>query len=230
MVVADLLSRAGLSPADGVQLVSLDRLAARPVDPAMALVVLPPIADAPSSDPLPGRHGHGDDPLALLRRLYPHDHPILGADSHGAGTLSSITIDELTACPHLLPALQPLANAASPHGLAWLVARLRAPDGCPWDREQDHLLAPAVLLEEAYEVYDTLERVPRQSSPTSWDLPLQSCCTLSMPLRPASSTSPMRSPRSWLRRRRHPHVFGDGGGRPPVGAGSASRLTSGPPA
>ena len=41
------------------------------------------------------------------------------------------------------------------HGL---VARLRAPNGCPWDREQDHLTLRPFLLEEAYEVYDALEQ------------------------------------------------------------------------
>ena len=48
-------------------------------------------------------------------------------------------------------------NAASPYGLTWLVARLRAPGGCPWDREQDHRSLRPFLLEEAYEVYDALE-------------------------------------------------------------------------
>jgi tetrapyrrole methylase family protein/MazG family protein len=56
-----------------------------------------------------------------------------------------------------VPALEPLANVASPYALPWLVARLRAPDGCPWDREQDHLSLRKFLLEESYEVYDALE-------------------------------------------------------------------------
>src|ERR671938_1265235 len=37
-----------------------------------------------------------------------------------------------------------------------LSARLRAPDGCPWDREQTHESLRKHLLEEAYEVYDAL--------------------------------------------------------------------------
>ena len=42
--------------------------------------------------------------------------------------------------------IEPLAE------LRAVIARLRAPDGCPWDREQTHAsLAPAIL-EEAYEV------------------------------------------------------------------------------
>ena len=41
---------------------------------------------------------------------------------------------------------------------AAFVQRLRAPDGCPWDREQDHLSLRKFLLEETYEVYDALDQ------------------------------------------------------------------------
>src|SRR6266571_4174225 len=36
-------------------------------------------------------------------------------------------------------------------------ARLRAPEGCPWDREQTHQTLRTYLLEEAYEVLEALE-------------------------------------------------------------------------
>ena len=36
------------------------------------------------------------------------------------------------------------------------IARLRAPDGCPWDREQDHKTLARYLLEEAYEVLEAI--------------------------------------------------------------------------
>jgi tetrapyrrole methylase family protein/MazG family protein len=41
--------------------------------------------------------------------------------------------------------------------LVALQARLRAPDGCPWDREQTHATLRTYLVEEAYEVLDALE-------------------------------------------------------------------------
>jgi len=40
--------------------------------------------------------------------------------------------------------------------LCEIVARLRAPDGCPWDREQTHQSLVPGLLEEAYEVADAI--------------------------------------------------------------------------
>src|SRR5580658_4480380 len=41
--------------------------------------------------------------------------------------------------------------------LAAVQARLRAPDGCPWDREQTHASLRTDLIEEAYEVLEALE-------------------------------------------------------------------------
>jgi MazG family protein len=40
-------------------------------------------------------------------------------------------------------------------------ARLRAPGGCPWDREQTHLTLRTYLIEEAYEVLDAIEKGDR---------------------------------------------------------------------
>src|SRR5579859_3536342 len=41
--------------------------------------------------------------------------------------------------------------------LVELQARLRAPDGCPWDREQTHATLRTYLIEEAYEVLDAMK-------------------------------------------------------------------------
>ena len=38
-----------------------------------------------------------------------------------------------------------------------IMARLRAPDGCPWDREQTHQSIKDCLLEEAYEFIEAVE-------------------------------------------------------------------------
>ncbi len=41
--------------------------------------------------------------------------------------------------------------------LLLIMERLRAPDGCPWDREQDHHSIRANLIEETYEVLDAID-------------------------------------------------------------------------
>jgi tetrapyrrole methylase family protein/MazG family protein len=38
-----------------------------------------------------------------------------------------------------------------------IIARLRAPDGCPWDRQQTHASLRENLLEESYEVLEALD-------------------------------------------------------------------------
>ena len=38
-----------------------------------------------------------------------------------------------------------------------VMARLRAPDGCPWDREQDHMSIRMNAVEEVYELLDAIE-------------------------------------------------------------------------
>lgn len=42
--------------------------------------------------------------------------------------------------------------------LARIADRLRAPDGCPWDREQTHASLRPNLLEEAYEALEAIDR------------------------------------------------------------------------
>jgi tetrapyrrole methylase family protein / MazG family protein len=149
--------------ADGVQLLTPDAVVRRPFDPGLATVLLPE-AEASIERPngfqplaLPGRASRGPSASAMLRALYPADHLVAGLG--GADSMvGDVTDAELAARPHFVPALAPLANTASPHALPWLVARLRAPNGCPWDREQDHLSLRKFLLEETYEVYDALEK------------------------------------------------------------------------
>src|SRR5512132_1362156 len=42
--------------------------------------------------------------------------------------------------------------------LADIMARLRGPDGCPWDREQTIESLRGFVLEETYEVLDAIDR------------------------------------------------------------------------
>jgi len=162
----ELRSRFGVRAIDGAQLLTTAGLLKRPFDPGMAVVLLP---DEPPTDPdqraegyepdsLPGRAAHATSAAGMLRALYPDDHAVIPLDGAHESTVGKVTDAQLEAGANFLPAVDPLANLASPHALPWLVARLRAPDGCPWDREQDHLSLRKFLVEETYEVYDALEK------------------------------------------------------------------------
>ena len=208
--LAGLLHRAPIDVADGLQVVALDRLAARPFDPGVALLVLPPdAAEAPDRPALPGRHAHGGDPVALLRRLYPADHPVLGTTRES--TVGAVDALTLAGSPHLLPALEGGLDVSGAFGLPWLVHRLRQPDGCPWDREQDHLTLRPFLLEETYEVYDALEggSTPELAEELG-DLLLQ--IVLHAQYAAEAGVFDMADVQAAITSkiiRRHPHVFGD---------------------
>ncbi|MER3418286.1 MAG: nucleoside triphosphate pyrophosphohydrolase [Chloroflexota bacterium] len=95
--------------------------------------------------------------------------------------------------------------------MAAIAARLRAPDGCPWDREQTHASLRKHLLEEAYEVYDALAAgaTPALAEELG-DLLLQ--VVLHAQLAAEAEVFDLSDVAAAIGTkivRRHPHVFGD---------------------
>ncbi len=86
-----------------------------------------------------------DAPLdrALLLRHYPAE--VLDAAESADGFV-------------VLPPRDPYADLASLGAVSRIAERLRAPGGCPWDREQTHASLRPHLLEEAYEALEALDR------------------------------------------------------------------------
>ena len=79
-----------------------------------------------------------------------------------------MTADNPRANPPATPAGPPTIEDG-PHlaqmgRLAAVIARLRAPDGCPWDRKQSTASMAPHLLEEAYEAADALRRSQADAS------------------------------------------------------------------
>src|SRR5215213_5411472 len=54
---------------------------------------------------------------------------------------------------------------ASFDDLVALMARLRSPEGCPWDREQTYATLAPMLIEEAYEAFEAVEEA-REGNPS----------------------------------------------------------------
>jgi len=94
--------------------------------------------------------------------------------------------------------------------LVALQARLRAPGGCPWDREQTHQTLKTYLIEEAYEVLDALETGdPRELSEELGDLLLQILFHADIAREAGRfDISDVISGIHDKMVRRHPHVFG----------------------
>jgi tetrapyrrole methylase family protein/MazG family protein len=214
-----LLAAAGIDPASGVQAASAERLAGVAFDPSLPLIVLAavpaagaPADGAPVAEPslLPGRHARRT-PLELLRALYPHGHVLRPLPAGQPRPLDSLTDAELAAGDWLVPALEPLDNLASPHGMAAISARLRAPDGCPWDRRQTHASLRPFVLEEAYEMVDAIERgSPSDLAEELGDLFLQVILHAQLAAEDGAFdlTDVYRTLGAKIVRR-HPHVFGD---------------------
>ncbi|MEE9239842.1 MAG: nucleoside triphosphate pyrophosphohydrolase [bacterium] len=92
-----------------------------------------------------------------------------------------------------------------------VMARLRAPDGCPWDRDQDHHTLKPYLIEEAYEVIEAIDSGdPAKLREELGDLLLQVIfhCQLARErgLFDASEVAEALADKIVTR---HPHVFGD---------------------
>jgi len=90
-----------------------------------------------------------------------------------------------------------------------IMARLRAPDGCPWDREQSIASLKPYLIEEAYEVLDAIERQDWVHLPEELgDLQLQIIFQSQIASEEGKFTvdDVLRSINEKLIRR-HPHVF-----------------------
>jgi len=98
-----------------------------------------------------------------LMAVYPDDHPILLI--HDAGTenelIEKIPLFELDRSRMIKNRssvfLPPLGKGSSLESFQEIIAHLRAPDGCPWDREQDHQSLRQNLLEETYEVLEAID-------------------------------------------------------------------------
>lgn len=95
--------------------------------------------------------------------------------------------------------------------LVAIMARLRAPGGCPWDREQDFRSLKKYLIEEAYEVLHSIETEdwPNLAEELG-DLMLQPVFLAQMASERGLFT--IADSLNAINRklvRRHPHVFGD---------------------
>ena len=96
-------------------------------------------------------------------------------------------------------------------GLRRIVATLRGPGGCPWDREQTHESIKPYLIEETYEVLEAIDdRDPAKLCEELGDLMLQVVFHAQMAEEAgAFSIGDVLAAIADKLKRRHPHVFGD---------------------
>ena len=104
-----------------------------------------------------------NDLKLTLMNAYPDEYPVKLV--HNAGLpdelVEAIPLYEIDQSLHTglmttlyLPARE---NGRAFEDFQQIIAHLRAPDGCPWDREQTHLSLRPYLLQESYEVLEALD-------------------------------------------------------------------------
>jgi tetrapyrrole methylase family protein/MazG family protein len=157
--------------------------------------------------------------LWLLER-YPEDHAVtvVSAAGTGAGKLRTVQLGELdhtAAFDHLtsiyVPPLDPLHDTRSLASLPYIAARLRAPNGCPWDRKQTMQTLKPHLLEEAHELVAALDQ-------ENLDEVVEELGDLTLLITMISQIGEEQGEFDYIQVveavtekliRRHPHVFGD---------------------
>ena len=95
--------------------------------------------------------------VTVLREHYPPDHPLIAVDAFGERPVTLESAGASQARFVVFPPVDPYVDLASVAAISRIAERLRAPDGCPWDREQTHASLRPHLLEEAYEALEALD-------------------------------------------------------------------------
>jgi uncharacterized protein YabN with tetrapyrrole methylase and pyrophosphatase domain len=95
--------------------------------------------------------------VTVLRKHYPPDHPLIAVDASGERPMTLESAGASQARFVVFPPVDPYVDLASVAAISRIAERLRAPDGCPWDREQTHASLRPHLLEEAYEALEALD-------------------------------------------------------------------------
>lgn len=145
-----------LDPAQGVKIIDALSLDQQRPDPQMGNILLQ----------VYNRFVASEVKLSLME-IYPDDYPITVVRAAGIEGEEMVVevplyqLDRLDFIDHLVSVyLPPDQGQASPRTfqrLLDIMAILRGENGCHWDKEQDHLSLRPYLLEETYEVLETIE-------------------------------------------------------------------------
>ena len=159
---------------------------------------------------------------AVLRIVYPGQHPVKlvyfnreNAQDVSSPRIETMALGVLDQCQYLGSTtnlfVPPLAADTSFEAFQEIVAHLRAPDGCPWDRKQTHESLRSHLISETYEVLSALDAKDNADICEEFgDLLLQ--IVLHAQIAAEAGEFGMADVTHGIHTkivRRHPHVFGD---------------------
>ncbi len=106
----------------------------------------------------PSTAGEADAFLRMLYQVYDKSHMVFVKSIEADGTgWNSVTLQDMDVSHVALLLLPPRSPDSSLESFADVIAHLRAPNGCPWDRKQTHGSLRTYLLEETYEALSALD-------------------------------------------------------------------------
>lgn len=149
-------ARLGLDPIEGFQLLDGNDFNPTRIDPRIHLLI----------GQVYDRFVASDVKLALME-VYPDDHPVQIATALGITGMEKVETVPLYELDHhdtftdlTSVYVPPVQNENHLYRrfdfLVELIAHLRSPEGCPWDRKQTHESLRPYLIEEAYEFLDAV--------------------------------------------------------------------------
>ena len=207
--VEPCLSLLGIDALDGLQVLDALTIAGAyhpPINPALPALLAQVYSQSVASN-------------LKLTLMNQYDDEFLVKLIHAAGadfaSVEDLKLYEIDRSPRIdvmttlyLPALN---DTSSFEALQNIIAHLRSPEGCPWDREQSHKSLRPFLIEEAHEVLEALDADdPQALYEELGDLLLQ----ILLHTQIATDLGEFKMA-DLLQRlnekmiRRHPHVFGD---------------------
>ena len=157
------------------------------------------------------------DVKLTLMNLYPDEHPVTlvrgaSTDRAQALTMPLFELDRQPDIDHLTSLyVPPLPRPSSLEAFQDTIARLRAPGGCPWDREQTHQSLRPHLLEETHETLAALDADDTDALREELgDLLLQIVLQAQIAVEAGEfSLAQVIEGVDAKIKHRHPHVFGD---------------------
>ena len=94
----------------------------------------------------------------VLKQAYPSNHVIYFIEGSKSNSMALIELSHRKNNSASIDLYVPaLTEGSSVEAFTEIVAHLRAPDGCPWDREQTHESLRTHLLEETYEALSAID-------------------------------------------------------------------------
>ncbi len=151
--------------------------------------------------------------MSSLRQVYPAGTPVYLLEVEHPEKWQRTHVEKIGELASSLIALYipALSVDASLESFMQVIARLRAPDGCPWDRKQTHTSLRPYLLEETYEALEALDNQDMTGLKEELgDLLLQ--IALHSQIAAETDTFTISQVIQSISRKivsRHPHVFGE---------------------